>query len=820
MADTRKNGRGARLEWLNRLWLDVRYAARTLAKKPGFAAVAIMTLALGIGANTAIFSVVHAVLLAPLPYKDSARIVRIYSGNEAFKGFSMGVPLGDAAQIQKAVHALEGLAVYDPSDRNLTGEGEPQSVETCRVSSNFFDFLGSGPAIGRFFAEGEHTPGADRVAVIGDALWRTRFGSDPHAIGKSVRLDGIDYTIVGVTRPGFEFPTRDTKIWLPLAPTPKEAADHDMHSHQVLSRLRGGATIPQATEELKDLAARIERENKNGFGGWTLFAVNLQQNTVERIRPALLILLGAVTLVLLIACANVANLLLTRGWERHKEMALRAALGASRWRIARLLLTESVLLAVVGGLLGLALADWGVEAFRKLAPAGTPRIASVHPDWMMAAFALACAVVVGILFGILPALQASRWDPNAALKETGTSSSPGRQRLRDSLAVLEIALALPLLVGSALLVRSFSSLVHSPTGFRMDHLITMSMDLSQTSYPESQHERMALFARRVLEEARAVAGVEDAAVSSTVPLSGSMMVSAGLQLEGEPETKQGAGNIKTDSVSPSYFKTMGIPILRGRAFTDQDDAKAEQVVIVNETMAREFWKGSDPFGKRLANGDQHGLAYYQVVGVAADVRDVNLSNSPKAALYYPAAQSPGHHVSLLVRAKQDPEKLVSALRERVWSVDKDQPITGIQTMEAMVAQSVAQPRFRTVLLGTFAALGTVLALIGIYGVVSYAVSMRTREIGVRVAMGAQRNDVLGLVVSHGLVIAGVGVAIGIAAALALTRFLASLLYGVTARDPWTFAIASVVLTAAAMAACIVPAARATRVDPLVALRHE
>jgi putative ABC transport system permease protein len=746
--------------------------------------------------------------------------VRINSGNEAFKGFSMGVPLGDAAQVQKEVHALEGLTVYDPADRNLTGEGEPQSVETCRVSSNFFDFLGSGPAIGRFFAEGEHTPGADRVAVIDDALWRTRFGSDPHAIGKSVRLDGIDYTIVGVTRPGFEFPTRDTKIWLPLAPTPKEAADHDMHGHQVLSRLRGGATIPEATEELKDLAARIERENKNGFGGWTMFAVNLQQNTVERIRPALLILLGAVTLVLLIACANVANLLLTRGWERHKEMALRAALGASRWRIARLLLTESVLLAVAGGMLGLALADWGVEAFRKLAPAGTPRIASVHPDWMMAAFALACAIVVGILFGILPALQASRWDPNAALKETGTSSSPGRQRLRDSLAVLEIALALPLLVGSALLVRSFSSLVHSPTGFRMDHLITMSMDLPETSYPESQHEKMALFARRVLEEARAVPGVEDAAVSSTVPLSGSMMVSAGLQLEGEPETKQGVGNIKTDSVSPSYFKTMGIPMLRGRAFTDQDDAKAEQVVIVNETMARQFWKGRDPFGTRLANGDQHGLAYYQVVGVAADVRDVNLSNAPKPALYYPAAQSPGHRVSLLVRAKQDPEKLVSALRERVWSVDKDQPINNIQTMEASVAKSVAEPKFRTVLLGTFAALGTVLALIGIYGVVSYAVSMRTREIGVRVAMGAQRNDVLGLVVSHGLVIAGVGVAIGIAAALALTRFLASLLYGVTARDPWTFAIACVVLTAAAMAACIVPAARATRVDPLVALRHE
>jgi putative ABC transport system permease protein len=484
------------------------------------------------------------------------------------------------------------------------------------------------------------------------------------------------------------------------------------------------------------------------------------------------------------------------------------------------LLTESVLLAVVGGLVGMALANWGVEAFRRLAPAGTPRIATVHADWTMAAFALACAIVVGILFGILPATQATRWDPNAALKETGTSASPGRQRLRDTLAILEIALALPLLVGSALLVRSFSSLIHSPAGFRTDHLITMSMDLPENRYPEAQEEKRAWFARRVLEEVQAVPGVEVAALSNTVPFSGSMSITAGLRLEGEPESKLGAGNIKVDSVSPSYFRTMGIPVLRGREFTAQDDAHSGKVVIVNETMAREFWKGGDPFATRLAEAGPKGLTYYMVVGIVRDVRNLNLAKPARAELYYPAAQAPGWHVSLLVHAKQDPEKLVPAIRERIWSVDKDQPINNIQTMEATVAKSVAEPKFRTVLLGTFAALGMLLALIGIYGVVSYAVSMRTREIGVRVAMGAQRNDVLGLVIRHGLVIAGIGVAIGIAAAFALTRFLASLLYGVTTRDPWTFAIASVVLTAAALAACIVPATRATRVDPLVALRHE
>jgi putative ABC transport system permease protein len=805
-------------EWLNRLWLDLRYAARTLAKKPGFTAVAVMTLALGIGANTAIFSVVHAVLLAPLPYKDSSRIVRVYSGNEAFKGFSLGVSLGDAAQVKNQVHSLADLTVYDPSDRNLTGAGEPQSIETAKVDNYFFDFLGTGPAKGRFFVEGEHHPGNEHVAVISNALWRTRFGSEPGILGKTLRLDGTDYTIVGLTRAGFEFPTRDTRIWLPQAPTPSEVADHDMHGHQALARLRGGAALQQANNELKDLAARIEKENKNGFGGWTLFAVGLQESTVERARPALLILFGAVTLVLLIACANVANLLLTRGWQRHKEMALRAALGATRWRIARLLLAESVLLAVLGVALGLSFANWGVEAFRKLAPAGTPRIANLHADWTMAAFALGSAVLVGIIFGILPAMQAVRWDPHAALKETGTGTSPSRQRLRDTLAVLEIALALPLLIGSALLIRSFSSLTHAPTGLRTDHLITMTMDLPESKYPKPQEQ--TLFARRLLEEVRAVPGIESAALSNTLPLSGHMSVSAGLQVEADPETKQGAGNIKIESVSPSYFQTMGVSILRGRGFTEQDSEKAAGVVIVNETMARELWKGRDPIGTRLTNGGANGVSHFLVVGVAADVRDVNIAKPAKAEVYYPIAQAPSLGVSLLVRGKLNPESLVPALHERIWSIDKDQPITGIQTMDALVASSVAEPRFRTVLFGTFAALGTVLALIGIYGVVSYAVSMRTREIGVRVAMGAQKKAVLRLVIGHGLRIAAMGVAIGLGAAFALTRFLAALLYGVTVRDPWTYAGAALVLTAAALTACVVPAGRATRVDPLVALRHE
>ena len=805
-------------EWLGRFWLDLRYSSRALAAKPGFTAVAILTLALGIGSTTTIFSVVNAVLLAPLPYRDSTRIVRIYSANDAFKGFSMGIPLGDAAQIKREVHALFGLAVYDSGKRTLTGEGEPQSIETAEVDQSFFDFLGTGPALGRFFAEDEHSPGANRVAVISDAFWRTRFGGDPKVLGQNVRLDREDYRIVGVARAGFEFPSRGTVMWLPLAPTPKEAADHDMHGHQALARLRGGFTLGEANKELGDLAARIDQANPNEFKGWTMSAVNLQENTVEQVRPALFILQGAVALVLLIACANVANLLLARGWQRQKEMALRAALGASRWRIARLLFTESVLVALIGGCLGLILANWGIEAFRKLAPAGTPRLANLEADWTMAAFALVCSVLVGVAFGILPAAQAARSDPNAALKETGTGVPPGRRRFGDVLAVVEIALALPLLVGSALLVRSFSSLLHSPTGFRMDHLVTMRLDLPESGY--AKPEQQSLFARRVLEEVRAVPGVVEAAVSKSVPLSGLMAVSAGLRIEGNPETKAGLEDIKFDSVSPSYFEVLGIPILRGRAFKEQDDAQAMRVAIVNETMARQFWKERDPLGTRIVDAGPGGVSYWVVVGVAQDIRDVHLGKPPRAELYYPAAQAPGLRFSLLVRAKQDPEKLVPALRERVWSVDKDQPITGIQTMEALVAKTVAEPKFRSVLLGAFAALGTVLALVGTYGVVSYAVGTRTREIGVRMAMGAEPNDIVGLVIGHGLAIAAAGVALGLGAAFLLTRFLSILLYGVAARDPWTFAIVAVLLTAAALAACMIPALRAARVDPLVALRHE
>jgi putative ABC transport system permease protein len=720
--------------------------------------------------------------------------------------------------MKNAVPSLAETTIYDGGGKSLTGEAKPQNVETVQVMNNFFEFFGTTPQTGRFFVEEEHRPGSETVAVISDALWRTRFGSDPRILGKRIRLDGKDYTVVGVMPAGFEFPSRTTAVWMPLAPTLAESQDHNSHGREMLARLRKGATLEQADNELMALSERVEKENKNQFGGWRMSAVNLQEMTVQKVRPALLLLLGAVMLVLLIACANVANLLLTRGWRRHKEMALRTALGASRWRIVRLLLTESVLLAATGGLFGLSIAVWAVEAFRKLAPAGTPRLEQLHPDWMMTGFALACAVLVGVVFGILPAMQAVRWDPNVALKETGAGASPTRQRLRDSVAVLEIALALPLLVGAGLLAKGFSTVMHTAPGYRLDHILLMSLDLPEAKYPKGTQQ--SLYARQVLESVRGVPGVEKAALGNSYPLSGMTSLSAGLHFEGVPDSDQGLGNIQTNSVSDGYFETLGIPILRGRGFNAQDTEKSTHVVVVNEAMVREIWKGHDPVGKHVSGGKAPEEVPDLVVGVVGDTRDLNLNKPSRPKLFFPLAQVPWTNLSLLVRAKGDVAKLTPTLQDRIWSVDRDQPIEGVQTIETVVSQSVAGPRFLTVLLATFATLGMTLALIGIYGVVSYAVSMRTKEIGVRVAMGAQKTNVLQLVIGHGLRIAGVGIVIGLAGALAVTKFLANQLYGVSSRDPWIFGGVALLLAGAAVAASYVPARRAMKVDPMVALRYE
>jgi len=805
-------------EWLWRIFADIRYASRSLLKHPGFCVVAVLTLALGIGANTAIFSVVHAVLLKPLGYRDPSQIVIVCARNEAFKGLFLNVSLGDMEQVKKEAHSFSDFIIYSEGSKNLTGEGEPQAIDIADVGNNFFDFLGASPQIGRFFAEEEHHPGNDKVAIISDDLWRANFGADLAILQRKLRLDGELYSIVGVARANFGFPTKDTEVWLPASPTLADLQDHGNHNYEVLARLRNTATLQQANQQLQAVSEQIEKENKSGFGGWKMFAANFQEYTVEDARPALLILLGAVMLVLLIACANVANLLLTRGSQRQKEMALRTALGASRWRIAQLLIIESVLLSLAGGALGLGFAVAGVQVFKAMAPQGIPRLEELQPDWLMAVSAMFCALLVGVLFGILPALQASRWDPNAALKETATGAAPSRQRLRDLFAVLEIALALPLLIGAGLLVKGFTSLTHSARGFRTDHVLLMSVSLPENRYPKDQQQ--LLYARELLDKVQSVAEVASAAISHFYPLSGMLPLSAGLRVEGDPSGDKAIGNIETNSVSADYFRTMNIPILRGRSFTNQDDENGQQVVLVNEMMARQVWKGRDPVGTRLLGIEAKKNVPLLVVGIVGDTRDVTLSEAPRPNLYYPLAQAPASRLNLLVRTKTDSAKLAPMLRERIWSIDKDQPITNIQTMENVLAHSVAEPKFRTSLVGTFAVVGMLLATIGIYGVVSYSVSLRTREIGVRVAMGAQEKNVMQLVVGHGLRIAIMGIAVGLVGAFSLSKFLESLLYGVSSRDPWIFVGVTMILAATSILACWIPARRATKVDPLVALRYE
>jgi putative ABC transport system permease protein len=804
-------------EWLYRIWVDLRLASRSLAKSPGFCAVVVLTLGLGIGANTAIFTILYQMLLAPLPYKESRNIVQVYSTNQAFKGFHLGNALGDVSEIQKSISGLSDLTVYDVSQKNLTGIGKPQNVDTSLVTNTFFAFFGTFPQKGRFFTDEEQRPGHEAVAVISDLLWRTRFASDPDILCKRVRLDGKDYSVVGVARPEFDFPPRASAVWLPLAPDLQENQDHNNHRHLVLARLGKGATLEQTNRDLLALSERIEKENKNGFGGWRMTAVNLQQFSVEKVRPALLLLFGAVLLVLLIACANVANLLLARGWQRHKEMALRAALGASHWRIVRLLLTETILLALAGGLAGLLIAAWAVVGFRKIAPANTPRLDQLHPDWIMTGFALVCAVLVAVIFGMLPAMQAARWDPHAALKETGAGASPARRKLRDGVAIAEFALALPLLVSAGLLARGFSLLMHTSPGFRLDHVLVLSMDISEEKYPNAVQKN--LYARQILEAIGGVAGVDSAALAGAYPLSGNSSLTAGMRLEGAPDSDPGLGNIRNNSVSDGYFTTLGIPILRGRGFTKQDSENSIPVAIVNEAMSKEVWKGRDPVGTRLlgSRGSKVGVL---IIGVVGDTHDVSLHEAPGANIYSPISLAPGSSMSLLVRAQGDAAKLAPALQESIWNVDKDQPIEGVQTMQNVVAKSVAQPRFLMILLTTFSILGLTLALIGIYGVISYAVSQRTGEIGVRMALGAQKSNVLQLVIGHGLRITLLGIAIGVAVSLLLTRFLASQLYGVSVHDPWIYSIVVLLLASAAILACYIPARRAMKVDPLGALRYE
>jgi putative ABC transport system permease protein len=800
---------------------DVRYAARNLFRRPGFTIIAVITLALGIGANTAIFSAINALLLKPLPFPELDRVVAVWDKLPS-RGLQRNeVTVANYLDWQSQTQSFEQLALYRWWSANLTGIDPPERIQGFLVTANFLDTTGMKPIMGRNFLPEENQPGKGAVAVITHSLWQRRFGGDPNILNKTITINSITRTVVGVMPERFNFP-KGAEVYAPLPMTPELMKSRGDHSYYVLGRLKPGASIPGAQAELDNITARLEQQFPETNKGWGATIFPIVADTVRTYDTALWIMMGAVGFVLLIACANVANLMLARASGRQKEIALRTALGASRWRIVRQLLTESLIVALIGGALGVLIGFWGIDALRAANPAEASRFA---PGWYQLGinapvllFTLGLSVVSGIVFGLVPALQASRTNLNDSLKEGGRQTSASSHRLRSSLVVFEFALSLVLLVGAGLLTRSFLALVKTDPGFNPDHVLTMNLMLPAAKYKDQPAR--AAFYNDLVQRVKTQPGVESAAVVNYLPLGGANSSDSYL-VEGEPEPAPGdehGGRYRV--ATPDYFRTMGISIVRGRGFTDQDRAGAPPVVIVNEAFVRKHWPGADPIGKRIRfYGPLERAPWMQVVGVIADVKhELNLAVTPE--YYLPHAQNPWNAMVLVAKTSVEPGSLAGALRQQVWAIDKDQPVFDVKTMQEVRSTSVAVYSFSSVMLGIFAFVALLLASIGIYGVMAFAVTQRTQEIGIRIALGARSVDVLKLVVKHGMKLVLLGMVIGLAGSWAVTRFIEKLLVGVEATDLLTFSVVSVCLLVAAFVACYLPARRATKVDPLVALRYE
>ena len=810
---------------LESLWQDLCYGARLLFKTPVFAIVAILTLALGIGANTMIFSVVNAVWLRPLPYPEAERLALVSHQSTKRPGAFELTP-ASYLELRRQSKSFEQIAAFTSRDFNLTGAGEPERLQSQIVSATLFSLLRVSPVAGRTFTEEDDREGAPRVAILSHGLWERRFGARADLIGQTLTLDDQSYTVVGIMPPGFDFPTKETELWAPLVLPASSVNDRGSFYLSGIARLNPGVALTAAQSELDVIASNLTRAYpaSNTDLGFTM--VSLQESLVTGFKQALIVLLGAVAFVLLIACVNVANLLLARAAVREKELAVRAALGAGRRRLVRQLLTESTLLSICGGTVGLLLAVWGIKALKLISPTGPsaiPRLSEVSLDWRVLGFTLGVSCLTGVIFGLAPALQISKPDLHHIIKESGRGFASARgQRLRGLLVISEIALSLVLLVGAGLLIRSFIRLQNVDAGFNPEGLLTLRVELSDSRAQDLT--RRVNFYQEVIERIQSMPGVEAACIVNAAPI-----VTPGMRssffIEGKPDPPPGQPQIANYRVlSPDYFRTLSIPLLKGRSLSAQDNTQAPAVAVINQAMARRYWGDEDPVGKHFRVGGRVSNApWLTVVGVVGDVRQAGLDAAPFPEFYRPFTQD--HPLwarprVLFIRTTGDPLSSIAAVKSQIWAINKDQTIHAVRTMDEIVTQWLAPRRFNLVLLGAFAVIALVLASIGIYGVISYGVSQRTRDIGVRMALGAQRRDILKLIVGQGLILTGSGVAIGLIASWALTRWLKTLLFGVSATDPLTYGAIALLLLCVALVSCWMPALRAMKIDPMAALRDQ
>ena len=793
---------------------DLKYGIRVLFKKPSFTAVVVLTLALSISATTVVFSVVNALLLRSLPYSNPDQLVNVWSvfktNNKAYASAA------NFREWKERNTSFQNLAAYDLVKLNLTGGDRPESVDVSLIPANLFPLLGVQPARGRGFQPEEEQPG-NRVAIISDGLWQRRFAADPSALGKTLLLDGDSYSIVGIMPPGFSFPEK-IDVWLPLSFTPEELADRGYNHLIVVGRLKPGVDLRQAQAEMSAIADEQARLYPNENAGRSMRLVTFQENLVGDIRMALWILSGAVVLVLLIACANIANLLLARATSRQKDIAIRIGLGASRRHLIQQLLTESLLLSLLGGAIGLIFAYGGLQILTTVGPANIPRLSEVGIDGRVLVFTLVVSILTGIIFGLTPALQATKPDINECLKEgqRGSSGGSNSARVRNWLVVTEMALALILLIGSGLLIKSFMLLWQVEPGFNPHNVLTMAIAPSPPKY--NSRADLVTLCQRLTQQLSTAPGVEAVGIVNQLPFSGRNL-GLNFSVVGQPPAKpEDTASASFRSVSPGYLQAMGIPLKYGRDFNEHDTRDTTPVALINETLAQHYFPNESPIGKQLnIEGQQKPR---EIVGIIGNVKQIKLDAEGRAEIYVPFLQFPLGSMNIVVRTKTDPGSMTSAVLQQISQVDPDQPVFQVKTMDQYLAESMAQRRLSTILLGAFAALALVLAAIGVYGVLSYLVSQRTHEIGIRMALGASQRDIVKLVVGRGMWLSFLGIAFGIAAALLLTRIMTSLLYGISASDPLTYIGISLLLAIVALLACLIPARRAIKVDPIIALRYE